>query len=221
MATDDKARRILSEIAVDLLVLGVQIRNGQVELPACEALRRRVTLLFESAEERGMRAGASHGDIEDVRYALAAYLDEMIQYSEWGGKQEWAQRPLQALLFGDVRAGVHFFERLERLRERRSPALEVYCTCLALGYQGQYRLAGADLDRLTTELTREIGGSSRAISVHGKRPGARGRSRRELPLLPVATVALSLALLLVLVLYGILAWQSSSAVDVLQQMVRR
>ena len=65
----------------------------------------RVLQLFEAIKSRGHRAGVLPAELDDARYALAAYLDEMIHYSDWPGKEEWAKSPLQAALFGESKAG--------------------------------------------------------------------------------------------------------------------
>src|SRR5262249_14193800 len=78
-------------------------------------------------------------------------------------------------------AGEEFFDRLEKLqrdRESRIEALEVYCCCLAFGFTGRYVLSGPEkLASMLEELRRDIS------AVRGARPGplapnARHRAER-------------------------------------------
>ena len=88
-AEQQTAPQSVADHCTDFFLLGLQIRAGSVELPACETMRRRVLLLFETLKSKAQLAGVIPTDLDDVRYALAAYLDEMIQYAEWPGKGEW------------------------------------------------------------------------------------------------------------------------------------
>jgi len=213
----------LLALCTDFFLLGLQIRGGHIELPACETLRRRVLQLFEAMKVRAHKAGAAlPADVEDAQYALAAYLDEMIQYSEWPGREEWASKPLQALLFSESKAGARFFERLTAVRKRSVPATEVFYHCLVLGFMGEYRMTSqGELDDLIEDLRRELtAGMSKAISVHGKPPEAMSLGGRSLPLIPLAAGCLVLAVLVIVVLYLLLSSSQNEAVDLLDKMGR-
>jgi type VI secretion system protein ImpK len=80
----------------------------------------------------------------EAKYALAALLDEAMMRSEWPGKSSWMDQSLQLRLFGEHLAGVHFFDRLARIRqsgELNIPVLEVFFVCLQLGFQGKYAMS--------------------------------------------------------------------------------
>lgn len=209
-------------LCTDFFLLGLQIRGGHLELPACETLRRRVLQLFEAMKTRAHKGGAMPNEVEDARYALAAYLDEMIQYSEWPGKEEWSSKPLQALLFSESKAGSRFFERLAAVRKRSRAATEVFYHCLVLGFMGEYRITSPhELDDLIEDLRRELtAGMGKAISVHGKPPEAMSLGGRQLPLIPLAAGCLLLAVIVIVALYLALTSSQSEAVDLLVQMGR-
>lgn len=214
----------LADLCQDVFVLGAQIQAGQVELPDCVTFRRRVLQLFEDMNVKSARAHVVPSDLEAARYALAAYLDELIQYSSWPGRTDWSHQPLQALLFGESRAGVRFFDRLTELRQRGSAALLVYYQCLVLGFLGEYRLSGEieQHDRLVAELGRELGaGAGKALSPRGQRPDGDVVSRGRAFLLPLAVLCLSVSALVYLGLFAWTSWSGSSAVETLTQMVRR
>jgi len=80
----------------------------------------------------------------ELLYPLAALADEMFmvmpQY-----RARWITNPLQLRYFGEVATGTVFFTRLEKLMaapEGRKRQLELYFTCLALGFKGMYSVGG-------------------------------------------------------------------------------
>jgi type VI secretion system protein ImpK len=75
---------------------------------------------------------------------------------------------LQLRLFGEHLAGERFFDKLEMLRldpVTNIEVLEVFYTCLLLGFQGKYLLEGSEklnylISRLSQEITHARGGRS-------------------------------------------------------------
>jgi type VI secretion system protein ImpK len=96
--------------------------------------------------ERGAApAGAGVGDVQEVKFALVAFLDETIldPETDFPLRTQWEQNPLQLEHFNEHLAGVKFFEKLDRMLldpERYVDVLEVYYLCLLLGYKGKYTL---------------------------------------------------------------------------------
>ncbi len=97
--------------------------------------------------------------VHETLFAVCAFVDEMILTSSWPGRAEWFRRPLQRERFHTVNAGEEFYTRLNALcRQEAAPPtafaeepweemtsslcprelLEVYATCLALGFRGRY-----------------------------------------------------------------------------------
>jgi type VI secretion system protein ImpK len=149
-----------------------------VDLGDPAEFRKRVLKMLEQMEEGARKAGAATTSIEEARFALVAMLDEVILNSPWKGKDTWRVNPLQLELFKINVAGEEFFKRLERLRanfaENRD-VLEVYYDCLALGFEGRYKIFGREkLEVVIAELSRELahgkGWSADGLSPHGKRP---------------------------------------------------
>jgi type VI secretion system protein ImpK len=86
-------------------------------------------------------------DIPELKYAIAAFIDECVMYSEWPNRLQWMGRPLQLQFFGDHVAGENFFKKLSELRQngqQKIDLLEIYYHCLQLGFEGMYRLKGED-----------------------------------------------------------------------------
>lgn len=119
-------------------------------------------------ERKATEGGISAEDIYASKYAFCAAVDEVILSSPDGPvRDQWQLRPLQLFLYGDQLAGDRFFSRLEELRGQgivRLPSLEVYYLCLLLGFQGKFRIEGAEkLGYLTARLGDEL------IYLKGKR----------------------------------------------------
>lgn len=94
--------------------------------------------------------------VQEALFAVCAFVDEMILTSSWPGRSEWLRRPLQRERFHTLNAGEEFYTHLEALCRQdaallpettwdEAPAspcprevLEVYVTCLALGFRGRY-----------------------------------------------------------------------------------
>jgi type IV/VI secretion system ImpK/VasF family protein len=112
--------------------------------PDAATLRSQLMGLLD-AFSRSAAAGQAPDEVEEARFALVAWIDEVVSVSGWAGAEEWMREPLQLQVFGTRQAGVEFYSRLENLRPENAAALEVYFDCLALGFQGSY--AGRDGDR--------------------------------------------------------------------------
>ncbi|MFQ5587556.1 MAG: type IVB secretion system protein IcmH/DotU [Nitrospiria bacterium] len=166
----------LSDVYSDLFILAAQLRSIR-DYGDPGLLRQRIIAIFDTADRKGQEAGIPSEAMSHAKYAIAAFLDEIILISPWPQKEDWSARPLQYEFFREHVAGVEFFNRLESLRRTaatRQEVLEVYYLCLILGFEGKYRLDGQEkLKALISELSLEIEASARSgrpLSPHGKRP---------------------------------------------------
>jgi type VI secretion system protein ImpK len=208
-----------TEVFNDLLVLGAQLRDAN-NPGSVESLRTRLQQLFQAAEDRGRAAGLSLDTMTNARYAVAAYLDEMLINSRWTHKDEWAARPLQYEFFGEFTAGEGFFKRLEHIRGTipvSADLLELYAYCLMLGFEGQYKLENREkLRGLIEDLTRQIQGKRGEIpplSPKGRRPEELLELvKRELPVWVIIVTSASLVLLFYIGL-SFLVGQDAAYVD--------
>ncbi|MGD9853116.1 MAG: type IVB secretion system protein IcmH/DotU [Nitrospirales bacterium] len=143
----------------DILVLGVHARDSR-DLGRMDSFRARVEQMFEEADRRGTERQYSRDTLSEARYAVVAFLDEMILQSGWEHKSQWAASPLQYHYFQTQVAGEEFFHRLNLLRRAHpvnADLLEVFQTCLVLGFEGKYKLEGREkIKDLTHDLFREI-----------------------------------------------------------------
>lgn len=155
----------LLEDGVHLLFL---LKNGHAP-DGAEAFNQQVDTLLAGFERHAAGFGKPLEAIQDSKYAFCAVLDEIILSSDFGVREAWERNPLQLRLFGEHLAGEGFFDRLERLRLeplKYIETIEVFHTCLILGFQGKYLLEGeARLGLYTARIGQEI------ASVRGGRAG--------------------------------------------------
>ncbi len=93
------------------------------------------------------RAGAKEyapADAENVKFAICAWVDEIILCSSWPGKQYWRDHQLQNKQFNTLNAGVEFYRRLKDLPKDDKDVFEAYALCLNLGFRGEYYAHGRE-----------------------------------------------------------------------------
>jgi len=145
----------------DLFVLGVHVRDSR-DLGRLESLQNKVDHMLEEADRRGTTFRYSRDTLLEARYAVVAFLDEMILQSGWDQKNQWASHLLQYKYFQTQVAGEEFFQHLSTLRRAfpiHTDLLEIFHACVVLGFEGKYKLEGREkLQDLKHDLFREIQG---------------------------------------------------------------
>jgi len=167
----------LPDCYADLFSFAVGLR-GTADLGETEALRKRLLDQLEKSEARATAAGFDARLVEGARFPVIALLDEAILGSKWPGRMPWMGHPLQKQLYNMNVAGEEFFTRLETLRrdvEGNRPVLEAYFACLAVGFEGRFKILGREkLEPLIRDLARELShgrtGSLESLSPAWKRP---------------------------------------------------
>ena len=190
----------------DVLSLILQLRNSR-DLPAPDILQRRVLGLFETMMQTGRENRIPEQDMIDAKFALAAFADEVIYHSSWPGKTQWLSNPLQLQFFGINTAGDGFYVNLDNMHGQRGRdhVAQIYFLCLALGFQGKYRLRQQEglaqvVEGLGNYVALSTGAGEQLAPNAERKDGTGGAVRRELPYLAVALGFLILALLVVIVL---------------------
>lgn len=215
-----RASPSLVELSREVLVLGARLRDAH--LPDVATFRACVLDGLGRIEKDLDAAGRTRADIEDVRYALIAYLDELVQYSDWSGRIEWRARPLQAELFGETVAGERFFERMAGARHRKSPeVLEVYLLCILMGFRGMYRMREGELEQLVSDARFHIGSALRVLSPDGVQPIGPRSERRRVPLGAVGVALLALSVVVTAVLWVASQSRAGDAATRLAEMFSR
>lgn len=211
----------------DLLLLGTYLKETK-DLGSPDHLRTRLHHLFHQADETAKAAAVSTDVLTHARYAVAAYLDEMIINSRWTHREQWAAKPLQYDLFGEYVAGEGFFKRLESIRRAlplNSALLEVYALCLMFGFEGQYRLHERErLRGLVEDVTREVQAKrdyAPVLSPNGQRPEELLELiRRELPVWVVMVTSLGIVLLVYLALSFLINQDVVGVLDQLKKLLQ-
>jgi type IV/VI secretion system ImpK/VasF family protein len=105
---------------------------------------------FEAEARSG---GADASLLAEAKYALVALADDLALHIDWDHRQVWSHYLLELRHFGTAFGGANFFTRLRglqqriagthdpALREQTLGALEIFLTCLRLGFRGQFRNA--------------------------------------------------------------------------------
>jgi len=159
--------RHLKDLMEDGIYLLFLLRNGNPPNSLTE-FHRRIDQFLDQFELNARNMGKLPADVSDAKYAFCALMDEIILSSHFAIREDWERAPLQLRLFGEHLAGEGFFNKLEKLRftpEAKVEVLEVFYTCLLLGFQGKYLLEGSEklnylISRLGQEITHARGGRS-------------------------------------------------------------
>jgi type VI secretion system protein ImpK len=124
-------------------------------------------------ENNAKEAGILPEKVVVARYALCTLLDETIASTPWGSG-EWGKHSLLVMFHKEASGGEKFFQLLSKLAESpktNQDLLEFMYICLALGFEGRYRVMDngkAHLDtlreRLAQILNRERNGYERDLS---------------------------------------------------------
>lgn len=111
---------------------------------------------------RAFASGVPHGDVYASVYALTALADSLAVRDKGDLGTYWRDHLLQSHYFNEaseVNEHEGFFERLDRARHAgRGGVIQVYATCLALGFRG--RLRTQDAERAQTQLQNMVAPSN-------------------------------------------------------------
>ncbi|MBS1202060.1 MAG: type secretion protein DotU [Chromatiaceae bacterium] len=161
--------------ATDLLTVAAQLR-GSASHPDPEGLREQLIGQIRAFEQCARGKGLTDPVVLPARYVLCALVDESVLDTPWGSQSVWAKRGLLISLHNEAWGGEKFFDALERLLAFPSGnlhLLELMYLCLALGFEGRYRVRDAgreQLERVRENLFQTIrsqrGDPERELSPH-------------------------------------------------------
>ncbi|GAB3746212.1 type IVB secretion system protein IcmH/DotU [Lysobacter olei] len=220
------ASRRLVDLLGDGFHLLMLLRQGCLP-PEADRFAASVQQLLDRVERGAVKLGLAAEDIFAAKYAFCAAVDEALLSQSSALREDWERNPLQLRLFGDHLAGEHFFERLDQLRAQgalRLPSLEVYHHCLLLGFEGRYRLEGAEkLGYLTARLGDEINylkGRRAAFAPHWLPPDRVAHAlRRVMPTWAPLGVFAALALLAFAGFHGLLGRETNQRLGRYEQVI--
>lgn len=129
-------------LAAPVLEAVLRVR-AHIDTPSSEDLRDKIDGLLKDLERQGATLRYSPEQVQAVKFALAAFVDETALAPTSPIRDEWEKLALQLKYFGDQIAGIKFFERLEELLrqpEQNAEAIEVYYLCMLFGFKGRYSI---------------------------------------------------------------------------------
>ena len=201
----------LEAAATPTLLAATQLKNTASH-PDPAGLHRQLLGEIKAFDKRARSAGIGDDKLlVRAKYVLCAMLDDVVLNTPWGQASGWSHNTLQGVLFKKEWAGDEFFRLLDALL--RDPAanrdlLELMYCCLALGFQGGYRVYNqkGELDQkreqlylvlksLSPEYERELSPHWRGIT------GLENKLERRIPIWAAAAVAALLLLTMYFFLY--------------------
>ena len=139
-------------------------------------LHRQMIQAIQNFENTARSNGASPEGIIAGRYALCSAIDEAVLNTPWGSGSLWSNQTMLSTFHQETSGGEKFFLILDRIRQepaRNIDLLELYTLCLAMGFEGKYRIQDngrVRLDALREELFQVIRGQrgeyERELSPH-------------------------------------------------------
>jgi len=125
-----------------LLTLMTQLRS----LPAHDdvaGLHRQIISAVQKFELDANAARVPPEHVISARYAICAALDETVLGTPWGSHSMWSTQTLLSTFHKETWGGEKFFTILDRILQepdRNVDLLEVMYLCLALGFEGKYKI---------------------------------------------------------------------------------
>lgn len=156
--------------------------SSDAQRPSVPALRGHLLGLLDAFAKQPEIQRVPPDEVEEARFALVAWADELIQRSDWSGRGEWLREPLQLQLFRTNRAGNEFYDHLARLRPDQNHAREVYFLCLVHGFEGQYAGRAATRGELIRQQFEFLRVSGHALDVAAASPLAAAAYEVEIQL---------------------------------------
>lgn len=191
-------------------VLAAVIRlRGRAQHPDPDGLRRSMVDAVRTFEQQALQTGMDTRSLRAARYALCATVDDLVLSTPWGSHSAWTSQSLTSLFHNEVSGGERFFDILEQMQRemgRHGDVVELMYVCLALGFEGRYRVlprGSATLAELRDNTFRLLRARKpdyeRDLSPHWRGLGAAYAGlRRRIPLWALAIGTLAAALLIYL-----------------------
>jgi len=187
------------------LIASVRAGRAAIDLPS---LHRQVTAAIE-AFSRALSGRFDEDAMRRAQYALAATADDVALNlpGQDSDAAEWARRSIVVKFFGESIGGDRFWKLLDEMIAspgRYPELLELYHACLAVGFEGRYRVA-ADGKRQHQEQMQRVFQAldhPRRLSDRELSPEWRGEPRaaeRIGPWGPIALAAAAAAVILLVI----------------------
>jgi len=208
----------LESAASALLALISQLYHSPSH-SAPQQLKQQLTKEINTFRSHGESAGYDNETLSNASYSLCTTIDEAIFNTPWGRQSGWGEQSLLSVFHGEVSGGEEFFHKLKTLGQNSSKhlhLLELMYLCLALGFQGRYRIADKGQEKLVQirdwlmQLIRKQRGSSEMLlSPHWQ--GVNTQQKNLMHIIPLWVFAAIASVLLLAVFIGFLLALSADA----------
>ncbi|UCF63198.1 MAG: type IVB secretion system protein IcmH/DotU [bacterium] len=217
----------LTDICADSFMLILQLRASQ-DFGDPVILRERILNLLDKIEHQAKKNNYDSADIQKVKFALVAFIDETIIASQWNEKQNWLSNPLQLQLYNRFDAGEEFFQRLEELRGRihfNAEVLEIFYLCLVLGFKGKYGIVEQEklriiIDEVYQDIQLSMDKATRLLSPNGKRKEEIAEViKKDIPIWTFGVGAAALGFLFYLIMVLLSKGTADNVIELIQGML--
>ena len=165
----------LENAASGLMILLTRLMGSRSH-PDPNGLKNYLIDEIKRFQNAALKSGLDQETVYTARYVICTALDEAILNTPWGQSSDWSQKNLLTKFYKETSGGKRFFHILKSLGQTPSKnidLLELMYLCLALGYQGHYRIAKDGKNQLTRIrewlyqlIDRERGHPPRELSPH-------------------------------------------------------
>lgn len=158
--------------------------KGRVGRESLGALNERLVSAITQFEQRALHEGVENAEVNTARYVLCAVLDEAVVTAQWDSHGDWSKISLLSRFHHETLGGEKFFTLLERLSRdpiKHVAMLELMYLCLAIGFEGKYRVVErgvVQLEALRDGLYRQIRHVRGEPAPPMPAPALRRRNRR-------------------------------------------
>lgn len=107
--------------------------------------------LINQYEQQLRAKGTAAEAIEQARYTLCCFIDEIVLNTSWGGNSDWATESLLSTFHNETFGGEYFFTLLDNAINQPSQnlmLLELQYLCLAFGFVGKMRIEDRGYEKL-------------------------------------------------------------------------
>jgi len=103
----------LVDCFIPAITLVLDVARKPDSFPDYQAARSKVEELLNSSGRMAKSLGVAASEFQDARFAVCAWMDELVLGSAWQGKDLWLHQPLQRAVYDTVNAGDEYFDRLD------------------------------------------------------------------------------------------------------------
>ena len=116
-------------------------------------LRRQLVMEVRTFEQRARSVGVPGDELVSARYCLCTAIDEIVSYRPWGANDVWTKQNLLVTFHQETHGGEKYYRILNEITqnpERYRNLIELLYYCIALGFEGYFKVAENGHSRLET-----------------------------------------------------------------------